>query len=189
MQGLSCACKKLIVVLSCALAGFSFTAEASAKQAVGIKMSSLYGGKKTTVAEHNLPSIVLAFQPNCRWCTKQGQDLSLLQQQCGDLLNLSLLGVKAKRSALKHELQHFDKNLPALEANSKFLKKVRGVQATPSLFFFDADGNLISKRRGYLQAKRLFAAASLLIEEQRGETDACQLPAQSSAGQPAAGER
>ena len=114
----------------------------------------------------NLVTIAMIYQPGCKWCKKQGKALAKIQHQCAQYANIALIGADGKTQTLRRELRHFDKNLPAFEANKKFLLKIQGVEAYPTTVVFDKKGKLIAKKRGYIAPKKL-AQVMALITEQR----------------------
>ncbi|WP_370979799.1 thioredoxin fold domain-containing protein [Agaribacterium sp. ZY112] len=162
-------------VRASALASLLFISNSAFASPTKLKLPDLRSNGKQHIAQKNQASVVLAIQPDCPWCTKQGKDLKLLKDRCGDQLNLVILGARGSKKELKQELQHFSPELRALLSNSKLNKQVRGIKGTPSLLFFTADGTLVSKRRGYLKTDILMQAGSMLIEEQGGEAKACEV--------------
>ncbi|GGA90494.1 hypothetical protein GCM10011369_35790 [Neiella marina] len=109
-------------------------------------------------------SIAMVFQPDCAWCKKQGKTMRQILNQCGAELNIAIIGYKASYRQLRRELKHFDQSLPALEADRRFLAAVEGVAATPTTLFFDQNGELLLKQRGYIQPAQLFDAADALTQ-------------------------
>ncbi|MBD1390272.1 thioredoxin family protein [Neiella sp. HB171785] len=112
----------------------------------------------------SVASIAMVFQPDCAWCKKQGQTMAELQHRCNNQLNIAIVGYKAKYRELRRELKHFDQALPALAADRRFLAAVEGVAATPTTLFFDQNGELLLKQRGYMKPEQLRAAANALAK-------------------------
>lgn len=112
----------------------------------------------------SVASIAMVFQPNCSWCKKQGKVMEQLLQTCADELNISIVGYKASYRDLRRELKHFGKTLPALEADRRFLASINGIAATPTTLFFDENGELLLKQRGYIQADQLLDAADAMAQ-------------------------
>ncbi len=124
------------------------------------------GKHEQLVANTNVASVVMIFQPDCAWCKKQGKLLASVKSQCQQRVNLSLLGYKGSTAALKRELKHFDKSLPAYKARQSFLRQIGGVKASPTTLFYDKQGQLLAKKRGYITPEVLQAALSQLTEQQ-----------------------
>ncbi len=124
-------------------------------------------GSLTLPAAHTqVATIAMIFQPDCPWCKKQGKSLAELSHRCGHTLNLSLIGTKGDARQLKRELRHFADEIPALAADSQFLRLAGGIEASPTTLFFDAQGKLLLKKRGYIDEAALNQAATALTQGQ-----------------------
>ena len=131
---------------------------------VSLRLKDLYTGQKTQLINAASPiNIVMLYQPGCKWCKKQGGEMSALLKHCSTQAHLALVGADAKTKKLKRELRYFDQALPAYEANARLLRKIKGVEAFPTTLVFDSKGNLMTKQRGYVlkdKLKRVIELAS-----------------------------
>ncbi|MGB1197923.1 MAG: TlpA family protein disulfide reductase [Thalassotalea sp.] len=127
------------------------------------KISSIKA--KPTEYRSELATIALVYQPDCSWCKKQGQWLAKVQQQCANQVNLALIGNKGSKRQLKRELQHFDRRLPAYLANKAFLRSIGGVAASPTTLFFDKEGKLLAKKRGFIEPKQFINAVATISQQ------------------------
>jgi thioredoxin-related protein len=110
--------------------------------------------------------VVVVFQPECDWCEKQIDDLEQLQHQCENELTTVAVGSRGKRAALKRELKRYHKSLPALQADGQFIRALGGVVATPVTLFFDSNGELLAKRRGYMAKDKLRKVINIQTKSQ-----------------------
>ena len=132
-----------------------------------LQLKSLRHSNDSAVnSNDSLATIAMIYQPGCQWCKKQGKLLAKIQHNCALHANVALIGADGKTQMLRRELRHFDKNLPAFEANKKFLRQIQGVEAFPTTVVFDKNGKLIAKKRGYIEPKKL-AQVMAVITEQR----------------------
>ena len=115
------------------------------------------------LSKNNKPTVVMIFQPDCSWCKKQGEVLSQFKTEFGQSINFSLVGTKGRAQQLKRELKHYDKSLPAYLANKRFLRKIGGFEASPTLLIFDQSGALLGKRRGFIESGRLKSVVKRLV--------------------------
>lgn len=106
-------------------------------------------------------NVAMLFQPDCDWCERQLADIDTLRQRCPEQLTAALIGVRANARQLKRELRHLNTSLPALRADNVFLRQLGAGEATPVTLFFDAQGKLLAKRRGYIPFDKLQRAVSL----------------------------
>jgi thiol-disulfide isomerase/thioredoxin len=100
------------------------------------------------------PALLLLFAPDCRFCKQQARLMAQLQAQCPSV-RLALLGVNASRADLLQEVRQLKTPLPAYLANPTFLRAIDGVQAVPTSLVLDADGRMLLKHRGMLDASQL----------------------------------
>ena len=129
-------------------------------------LKSLKTGERSTVLpENELATIAMVYQPDCPWCEKQELLLRKIKHACDSNVNLALIGNKGSARDLKRELKHFSQNLPAYRADSKFLRKIGGVDASPTTLFFDKKGNIIAKKRGYISPEKLFNAVNIITNK------------------------
>lgn len=132
----------------------------------GLALKSINPLQRTELAPTNqLNTIAMIYQPGCKWCKKQGKTLASLQKQCGDKANIALIGDDGTPSTLKRELRHFDKRLPAFSADKAFLRKIKGVEAYPTTVIFDPNGQLLVKKRGYVDEQKLKQIMGLITNQ------------------------
>lgn len=132
-----------------------------------LSLKTLPSGKRSLLLPDNhLPTIAMIYQPDCSWCKQQGKWLSKVKSNCEHGVNLRLIGNNGSFRELKRELMYFDKSLPAFHASKKFLRAIGGVEASPTTLFFDKQGRLLAKKRGYIQPDLLITALAQLTEQQ-----------------------
>ncbi len=112
--------------------------------------------------ENNGATITMIFQPDCSWCKKQGQTLAAAFEQCKSSVNVSLVGAKGNLRQLKKALKHYHKSIPAYKADSKFLRTIGGYQASPTTLIYDVNGQLITKKRGFIAHEKLAQALKII---------------------------
>jgi len=120
--------------------------------------------KSTQVSETALATVAMIYQPDCSWCKKQGQTLAKAFESCQGSLNLALVGTKGSSRQLKQELKHYHKDMPAFKADRRFLRLIGGYQASPTTLIFDASGELIAKKRGFIAKDKLAKALAILSQ-------------------------
>lgn len=123
------------------------------------------GERQIVIPDNELVTIAMVYQPDCSWCKKQELLLRKIQHECNSKVNLALIGNKGNARELKRELKHFDKSLPAYSADNKFLRNIGGIAASPTTLFFDKNGNVIAKKRGYIPSEQLFNAVNIITEK------------------------
>lgn len=116
----------------------------------------------SSIEENDLATIVMIYQPNCSWCKKQGKTLSVAYKQCRHSVNIALVGTQGNARQLKKELKHYHKYIPAFMADRKFLRKIGGYQASPTTLIFNAQGDLIMNKRGFIAQEKLANAMSIV---------------------------
>ena len=130
------------------------------------QLKSLQPGNIAAIENYaEVSTIAMLYQPGCKWCKKQGKLLANIQKSCGAHANIALVGADGNTQKLKRELRHFDKNLPAFEANKKFLRKIKGIEAFPTTVVFDKKGKLIAKKRGYIEPQKLAQVLGVLTNQ------------------------
>jgi len=107
-------------------------------------------------------TVAMIFQPDCKWCKKQGKTLTRVSNQCDKSVEVALIGTKGNRRQLKHALKHYDDNLLAYLADREFLIEIGGYEASPTTLFYDGKGNLVAKQRGFIPQEKLASAVSIL---------------------------
>ncbi len=132
-------------------------------QAMPFVLKSLNVEQAITGAQvDELATLVMIFQPDCSWCKKQGKTLSMAYKQCRGSVNIALVGTKGNARKLKKELKHYHKHIPAFIADRKFLREVGGYQASPTTLVFNAQGELIMKKRGFIAQEKLANVMSII---------------------------
>jgi thioredoxin-related protein len=132
-------------------------------QAMPFVLKSLNVEQAITGAQvDELATLVMIFQPDCSWCKKQGKTLSMAYKQCRGSVNIALVGTKGNTRKLKKELKHYHKHIPAFIADRKFLREVGGYQASPTTLVFNAQGELIMKKRGFIAQEKLANVMSII---------------------------
>ncbi|WP_445778090.1 TlpA family protein disulfide reductase [Shewanella sp.] len=107
---------------------------------------------RTTVSYHpNKPTILMFYQPGCKWCKKQGETMARLQKQCSDSIHFTLVGDKGTRSELKRELRHFSDVLPALQNTDVFARQSGGIIGFPTTLVIDNNGEILVNNRGMMK--------------------------------------
>ena len=122
--------------------------------------------KAATAKTKNVAKIAMIFQPNCSWCKKQSKSLNKVFQQCQSSININLVGTQGNARQLKKELKHYPQQIPAFLANRKFLRDIGGYQASPTTLFYNATGELIAKKRGFIPEDKLANALKTLSDGQ-----------------------
>jgi len=111
---------------------------------------------------NDVATITMIFQPDCSWCKKQGKTLAEAFEQCQSSVNISLVGAKGSNRQLRKALKHYHKSIPAYKADSKFLREIGGYQASPTTLIYDANGQLITKKRGFISHEKLAQALNII---------------------------
>lgn len=109
-------------------------------------------------------SIAMVYQPECKWCKKQGKWLAKALEQCSESIDIILIGNNGKKQQLKRELKHFHDEIPAYLANRKLLTAIGGVEASPTTLVFNQLGKLIAKKRGFVSDSKLSDVAKIISQ-------------------------
>lgn len=134
-------------------------------QAVPFALKTLRSTQEVSNLQGNsLATVTMIYQPDCRWCKKQGKALEQAFEQCHTSMNIALVGVKGSARQLRKELKHYHKDIPAFIADGKFLRSIGGYQASPTTLIFDGKGELIAKNRGFIPKDKLANALALLTQ-------------------------
>lgn len=146
--------------------GVLHTSNAFSLELNKVQLKSLLPEDESKISfNENLSTIAMIYQPGCKWCKKQGKILAKLQGECASHANIAIIGADGSAQKLRRELRYFDKNLPAFEANKHFLRKIKGVAAFPTTVVFDKEGQLIAKKRGYINPQKLAQVMSVITEK------------------------
>ena len=155
-----------LLLTTCTVVLFLCSITSTTVHASPISLKSLKTGERTTVIPTNeFVTIAMVYQPDCSWCKKQEKLLRQIKQECNNKVNLALIGNKGSARALKRELKYFNKSFPAYKADTKFLRKIGGIAASPTTLFFDRSGNVIAKKRGFIPPAQLFNAVSIMTNK------------------------
>lgn len=111
------------------------------------------------------PALLLLFAPDCRFCKQQARLMAALQQKC-PAAQMALLGVQGERAALQQEVRQLQTPLPAFVASPALLRAIDGVQAVPTSLLVNADGTVLLKHRGMLNAQQLQLLSHQLLAPQ-----------------------
>jgi len=131
--------------------------------ATPFELKSLRSTPITSVAEIvGLSTVTMIFQPDCSWCKKQSKTLTKAFEQCQSSLNINLVGTKGNARQLRKELKQYHQDIPAFIADRKFLRTIGGYQASPTTLIYDANGELVAKKRGFISEDKLAHALKLL---------------------------
>ena len=109
-------------------------------------------------------AIAMVYQPDCKWCKKQGLWLAKANAQCSESIDIVLIGNNGSKRQLKRELKHFAGDIPAFLANRKLLTALGGIEASPTTLVFDSAGQLLAKRRGYVDNQQLSDVAHIVSQ-------------------------
>jgi len=120
--------------------------------------------KSDNSMEHvnGVATVTMIFQPDCSWCKKQGKILEVAFENCKGSLNISLVGAKGSNRQLRKALKYYHKSIPAYKADTKFLRTIGGYQASPTTLIYDANGQLITKKRGFISHEKLAQALRII---------------------------
>jgi thiol-disulfide isomerase/thioredoxin len=106
----------------------------------------------STVSYHNdKPTILMFYQPGCKWCKKQGEAMASLQKQCGNSIHFTLVGDKGSRRELKRELRYFSDELPALQNTDTFARQSGGIIGFPTTLVIGNKGEILVSHRGMMK--------------------------------------
>ena len=134
-------------------------------QAMPFNLKSLnhYQAEKTTEIDKRV-TVTMLFQPDCSWCKKQGKALAEAFRQCQSSVNITLVGVKGNKRELKKAFRHYHQDIPAFIADRKFLRDIGGYQASPTTLIYDNEGQLITKKRGFIPYDNLSKALNIISQ-------------------------
>nr|WP_280954585.1 thioredoxin fold domain-containing protein [Shewanella sp. WXL01] len=129
-----------------------------------IELKDLRGSSSAVSYDNSKPTVLMFFQPDCRWCKKQGKVMAKLLEQCGNKIHFNLVGDKGSRTKLKRELRHFADALPAQQNSKLFARKSGGVIGYPTTLVLDTNGEVLAKKRGAIEEAKLIKLASQLSD-------------------------
>lgn len=112
---------------------------------------------------HLKPKMIMLFEPNCRFCGLQRQQMEQVQKYC-PAVEQWLVGVNGTERALKQQWQAWQSRLPLYVADPVWLRQIGGVDATPTTLFVSADHQLLATYRGKLNQAQLTKAFLALSE-------------------------
>jgi threonine/homoserine/homoserine lactone efflux protein/thiol-disulfide isomerase/thioredoxin len=134
----------LVFLVTAAAIGFAsctpkFKPNLNSKQGINFKITSLADAQAIAKAE-NKPLFIFAHASWCPTCKQMEQEV-LIKKELGDTYNANVVNV-------------------AIDIDSKDGKKLQEqypIRATPTLFFFNADGSPAKKLEGFTTAETLLA--------------------------------
>jgi|GEM_PF-1104075 len=154
----------VLVLLAALVAGKAFASDFSDLIVNQYKLKPLSAASMVATASDDKVTIAMIYQPDCKWCKKQGQWLAKAHKQCHKDIDIVLIGNNGKKQQLKRELKHFHQEIPAYQANRKLLTAVGGIEASPTTLVFDNQGTLIAKRRGFITNNKLADVANIITQ-------------------------
>jgi len=157
-------CVSVILLLVTLVAGKALASDFSDSIVNQYQLKSLANSDNLATVTGDKVTIAMLYQPDCKWCKKQGQWLAKAQNQCNKDINIVLIGNNGNKQQLKRELKHFHQKIPAFQANRKLLTAIGGIKASPTTLVFDQKGNLIAKRRGFITNSKLTDVANLITQ-------------------------
>lgn len=163
-------CQQIIVLISFSAMFFAMQAVATPLAVASLKplriQSEISNQEVTKAAEGKLASVTMIFQPDCSWCKRQSKTLAKVFEQCQSSININLVGAKGKTGQLKKELKHYHQGIPAYKADRQFLRSIGGYQASPTTLLYDNQGQLVAKKRGFIEENKLTQVVSILTQGQ-----------------------
>ncbi len=155
--------KKVKSTLMLGLFSASVSVLATPVQALPFQLKPLTAEQPLAVKQAKaLATIAMIYQPDCSWCKKQGKTLAKAFEQCQASVNIVLVGTQGNARQLKKELKHYHNGIPAYKADRQFLRKIGGYQASPTTLIFDEHGEMIVKKRGFIDEDKLANALSIV---------------------------
>lgn len=151
----------VLVLLAALVAGETFASDFSDLIVDQYKLKPLSTSNNVAASDDKV-TIAMVYQPDCKWCKKQGQWLAKAHKQCNKNIDIVLIGNNGKKQQLKRELKHFHQEIPAYQANRKLLMAVGGIEASPTTLVFNSQGTLIAKRRGFITDNKLADVANII---------------------------
>jgi thioredoxin 1 len=134
-----------LLIVGLASCKSKYTPVLSSQQGINFSLISLEQAKQKAHAE-NKPLFVFVHATWCPTCKKMEHEV-LVQKQLGDVYNENFIN------------DAIDLDSP----EGKLLNQSIQIQATPTLFFFNADGKLIQKLEGFTSATQLLTLAKSRI--------------------------
>lgn len=130
------------LLLSSGFSGSRLAPLFNAKEGINFEVTSLAKAQEIAKAE-NKPLFVFAHATWCSTCKKMEKEV-LIRKELGDAYNQAFLNV-------------------AIDIDSKDgkqLKDIYPIRATPTLFFFNADGSIAKKIEGFATTEDLMAVVN-----------------------------
>jgi hypothetical protein len=115
----------------------------------------------TAELSHFKPKMIMLFEPDCRFCHIQRQQMEQLLTYC-PAVEQWLIGINGTERALKQQWQAWQTRLPLYVAEPVWLRQIGGVDATPTTLFVSADHQLLATHRGMLNQAQLIKAYTAL---------------------------
>jgi thioredoxin-related protein len=122
----------------------------SEKGFFALSLKSLQKPATVSFAQYKNKKIILSFfEPECSWCYRQIVLLDKVQKQCGNNVQVILMGIHGTRQELQRDLRRIKTESPAYEASQALLNLTGDITATPITFFINTQGEITHKLRGY----------------------------------------
>ena len=122
----------------------------SEKGFFALSLKSLQKPETISFAQYKNKKIIISFfEPECSWCYRQILLLNKAQEQCGNNIQVILIGIHGTRQELQRDLRRIKSDLPAYEANQALLNITGDVSTTPITFLINTQGDITHKLRGY----------------------------------------
>lgn len=99
-------------------------------------------------------TLLLFFEPQCRWCARQAKVLQQLKQQCPNLKQVAM-GINGNLPALRQALFSLGISSRGFKPDPAMLVQLGGIPATPVMLVMNAQGQLVSGFRGFVPLAKL----------------------------------
>lgn len=141
------------------LAALLFSLAAFCSQAdtlFDFEMKNLKTGKTEKLPlTSSAPTLLVFFQPDCKWCEKQIALVTQLQQDCQQPVQALAIGTLGGYRELKKEVRKQQISLPSYLASSRFISALGGINTSPVSVLFNTDGTVEWAARGYQKEAHL----------------------------------
>ncbi|MDX3773373.1 TlpA disulfide reductase family protein [Chromatiaceae bacterium AAb-1] len=135
------------------------TAQTTVMQHSGIDFSQPLRELHTNAAVQlsaGKPYLLTFYAPDCRFCERQLQHMQQLAASCPDA-GMAVLGINGNRRELRAVLKQYRITLPAYFPDTRLLRQLGGIAATPYTVVLDAQLQAVGSIQGYLSDTRLLA--------------------------------
>lgn len=119
-------------------------------------LKSLNSADKVSLQQYkDKPTLMIFFEPKCRWCFKQIRELSQLQSNCHQRFNTLAMGINGSQKALRQFYSRTGVELPAFEVSKRMAADIGTIPATPITILIDEEGQAFGAVRGYKPIAKL----------------------------------